>query len=92
MITKELALTLRPGTELWHSHEENADGTPARARVNGQCQTWKRDPTRWRLPMKHGLRGTFQIGNPYGVSTRIAAQFWSLPDRWPIERHWTEPR
>jgi hypothetical protein len=26
-----------------------------RVRANGKCQTWKRDPARFRLPIKHGL-------------------------------------
>ncbi len=28
---------------------------PERWRVNGRLQTWKRDPNRFRLPIKHGL-------------------------------------
>jgi hypothetical protein len=89
MITKELAMSLKPGTELWHNTETNADGTPKRARVNGKCHTLKRTPEFWRLPMKHGLRDTFDIG--WGSrNTRVGPQHWSLPERWEIERHWRD--
>lgn len=30
-------------------------------RVNGKCQTWKRDPFRFRLPVKYGLYGYGEI-------------------------------
>ena len=29
-----------------------------RARRNGRTQTWKRDPSRFRIPYKYGFRGT----------------------------------
>lgn len=90
MITKELAMTLRVGQELWHNTLTNRDGTPMRARVNGKCVTWKTKPERWRLPMKHGLKNTFQIGAPYAENTSVCVRNWSLPERWPIERHWKD--
>ena len=34
----------------------------ARWRVNGKVQTWKRDPSRIRVPLKHGL---YQYGYLY---------------------------
>lgn len=55
MITKAIALTLRHGEILHHVSQKNADGSPQRWRVSGRCQTWKRDPNRFRLPIKHGL-------------------------------------
>ena len=33
----------------------NADGTPVRWRRNGKNKLWKRDPNRFRIPIKHGL-------------------------------------
>jgi hypothetical protein len=33
----------------------------ARVRVNGQPQTWKTRPDEIRIPVKWGMRGTFQI-------------------------------
>ena len=61
MITKADAMTLRTGQILHHITVKNAQGTPLRARVNGKCQTWVTRPDEFRLPMKHGLRDTFQI-------------------------------
>ena len=45
-----------------------------RARANGQCQTWKRDSERFRLPVKHGLYS-------YGEITDLNAdQFHTASD------------
>ena len=90
MITKELALTLKPGQELWHNAATNADGTPVRARVNGKCKTWKRYPERFQLPMKHGLKQCFYICHVEEGNHAAAGWVWSLPERWPIERHWRQ--
>jgi len=49
------------GTTLYHVTAKNADGTPARARVNGAIKLWKRSPEKFSLPMKHGLRSCFYI-------------------------------
>jgi hypothetical protein len=59
---------------IYHRTLRNADGTALRARVNGECQTWKTRPTEFRLPMKHGLRNTFQL-------TERNAHEWSLVER-----------
>lgn len=63
MVTKQEILSLRYGDYLHHVREKNADGTPARVRVNGAPKTWKRDPERWELPVKYGIaaRGQFRI-------------------------------
>lgn len=68
MITKEIALTLKHGDILYHKHNRNADGTPVRARVTGKCKTWKTKfaPTAFSLPMKHGLRTSFYLGDING--------------------------
>lgn len=85
MITKELALTLRHGQELWHSTAKNADGSPLRCRVNGKCLTWKRTPARFQLPVKHGLKDCFYVHAIEGRDVGNAT-VWSLPDRWEIEK------
>lgn len=61
MITIEQAKSLKCGITLYHVSARNADGTPLRARVNGVPQTWKTRPDEVRVPMKHGLRNTFQM-------------------------------
>lgn len=35
--------------------------TGKRAKVNGRCRTWKREPEKFALPMKHGLYVYFYI-------------------------------
>jgi len=49
------ARTLKDGQILHHTKNKNADGTPQRWRVNGKVKTWKRDLSRIRVPLKHGL-------------------------------------
>lgn len=48
MITKEQAFKLKPGDIL-------VDNQGKRWKVNGQVKTWKRNPERIRVPLKHGL-------------------------------------
>ena len=55
MITLEQAKQLKPGAVLLHRRFTNSDGTPQRWRVNGAPKTWKRDPSRVRIPVKRGL-------------------------------------
>lgn len=71
MISKEQASTLR-GT-IYHLTLKNADGSAARARPNGKCQTWKTRPDAFKLPMKHGLRDCFYL-------TEANADQWSLTE------------
>lgn len=61
MITKEIALAATHGTIFYHLTARNKDGSSVRARVNGKCKTWKREPDRFKLPMKHGLKECFDI-------------------------------
>jgi hypothetical protein len=56
MITLEQAKSLKRGQILHHDINRNSDGTCQRWKVNGQVQTWKREPNRVRVPIKHGLR------------------------------------
>ena len=55
MITAEQAALLRRGDILHHVGLKNADGTPARYRVNGACKTWKRRPGQFSVPLKRGM-------------------------------------
>lgn len=54
-MTPEQAQRLSGTETLYDSTWNNADGTPARWRVNGALQVRKRAGT-WRLPVKRGLR------------------------------------
>jgi hypothetical protein len=54
-ITLEQAKSLKPGTVLYHTENRNADHTPQRWRVNGKPKTWKTDPSRVQVPVKHGM-------------------------------------
>ena len=61
MITKSQATSASYRKEYWHTNIKNADGTPARCRVNGKCKTWKTRPDDFRLPVKYGLKQCFYI-------------------------------
>lgn len=76
MITYKQALAHKG--EFWHMTWKNADGTPSRCRVNGQCQTWVRRPGEFKLPVKHGLHA-------HGYITHENAHEWCLPELWPVE-------
>lgn len=56
MITLEQAKDLTHGTILYDMVYRNVDGTPQRWRVNGAPKTWKRNPNRVTVPIKHGLK------------------------------------
>jgi len=50
------AKKLTRGTVIFSIKFLNADGTPQRWRVNGMVKTWKRDPSRVKVPIMYGLR------------------------------------
>ena len=52
MVTREQAETAQ---EFHENGASNCDGTCRRWRRNGQTQTWKRQPDRFRIPVKHGM-------------------------------------
>jgi hypothetical protein len=70
MITKEDAIA---GGEFYHVTLRNADGSALRCRSNGKCKTWKRNPERFRLPVKYGCRAYLYI-------TSENAKDWLLED------------
>ena len=55
LITLDQAKKLKYGEVLHHTTNKNSDGTPQRWRVNGKVKTWKRNPNRIEVPLKHGL-------------------------------------
>ncbi len=62
-ITLEQAKSLEYGDMLHLDNYNNADGTPARLRVNGKVKTWKRDANRIKVPVKHGLYNYGEVTN-----------------------------
>lgn len=74
MMTKDQLSTLSRGTILFHRTIKAADGNPLRARVNGAIRTWKRNPARFQLPMKYGLKQCFYI-DPANIAD------WRLPHK-----------
>lgn len=63
MITLEQAKALQYGQTLYSSLHRNADGSPRRWRVNGKVRTWKLDPNRVEVPVRHGLYSYDTIRN-----------------------------
>jgi len=61
MITKAQAVAANGNATFYHGTLRNADKTPVRCRVNGQCKTWKTRPYEFKLPVKHGLKVCFYI-------------------------------
>ena len=55
MLTLDEAKALTRGRILYHVYQRNADGSPARWRVNGKVKLWKRSPDRVEVPLKHGM-------------------------------------
>lgn len=61
MINKYICVNAKHRDEFEHVTLKNADKTPLRCRVNGQCKTWSTRPESFRLPVKHGLKTCFYI-------------------------------
>ena len=59
MITKQEALSLTHGERL-HSSTQ-CDKKTIRWRVNGSCRVWKRQPSRFRVPLKYGLASYWEL-------------------------------
>lgn len=55
MITLDQAKNLQPGQVIYSTLYKNADGSAQRWRVNGKVKTWKTQPGRFCVPLKHGL-------------------------------------
>ena len=72
-ITLMQARNLEPGDILHHTYHKNADGTPQRWKVNGRVKVWRKDPSRVKVPVKHGLRD-------FDYLTEDELEFVSLPE------------
>jgi len=59
MLTLERLKSLKPGDVICIPRDGR--NGPERWKVNGKVQTWKRDPSRVRVPVKHGLYSYAQI-------------------------------
>lgn len=66
-ITKQQAQAMYHGGLLYHAHRNDSAGHPLKVRKAGEVKEWKRTGE-WRLPVKHGLRGTGYIGTHASVS------------------------
>lgn len=71
MITLQQAKALKRG-DILHEVTITSTGKPIRWRVIGKVQTWKRNPNRVRVPLKHGFYTYYQL-------TEGELQFVSLP-------------
>jgi len=74
-MTIDEAKWLRYGQTIYEIGAYNADGTPRRWRVSGAVQTWKRDPNRVRVPVKHGMysNGAIEAWNARYFTTKEPA-------------------
>ena len=61
MITKKQALGLQMNQIVYDTEFRNADGTAGRWKVKGKVKTWKTQPERFRVPVKHGLYEYWEI-------------------------------
>lgn len=55
------------------------------ARVSGNVQTWKRDATRIRVPVKHGLRESGSITEWNLDDWHLASECPALPSQTPTD-------
>lgn len=55
MVTLSQAKKLKLGQILFHRKNKNADGTAQRWKVYGKPKTWKRDKSKVKVPLKHGM-------------------------------------
>ena len=77
-LTVEMLKELKPGQWLMHTSMQ------WRAKVNGLPQTWKTRPNDVRVPMKHGLKHTFQMGTAPGLDSPPTD--WLLPETYEEEQ------
>lgn len=54
-LTLDKAKTLQYGDIIYEKGKYNSNGSNRRWRVTGKVKVWKRDSTRVRVPIKHGL-------------------------------------
>jgi len=71
MITKQIALQLKPGTILLHKSEKQGGGAPYRVRVTGQVRVWVKRPDDFRIPVKHGLYTNGEVTQANGSEWEV---------------------
>jgi len=74
MITKQEAMTIREVFFIITNPRNNHYGEIRKARVNGQCKTWKTRPQDFRLPFKYGM---YEYGY---IDQDNAGGFWTSLD------------
>lgn len=52
---QELIALIGTQREFYHTKNKDSKGNPQKWRLNGAIKTWKRDPKRIQIPLKHGL-------------------------------------
>jgi len=77
MLPKELTLeeakNLKHGDIIHQTSFFNSDATCRRWKVNGKVKTWKTDPSRIEIPLKHGMY-------VYGTLTHYNIDSFHLPE------------
>jgi hypothetical protein len=72
-MTQQELRNVKFGDILYCNRFNNADGSPARYKVNGKVRTWKRSPDRIEVPVKRGLY-------EYGTLTLEHAEWFELTE------------
>lgn len=73
-LTMDIIKGLEHGDILHSVDEFNVDGTHKRFKVNGKVKFWKRDPTKFKIPVKRGMY-------EYGYITPENVEFFKKPKR-----------
>jgi hypothetical protein len=63
-VTKEIAMNAKHGDIFYHKtlkQGPKGNRIPMHVRVTGKCQTWKRSPNDFRLPIKWGFKECWAI-------------------------------
>lgn len=73
-MTREEALSLCFGQTIYHIYLRNADKTPVRARITGRPKTYIRNPSRWYVPAKYGLKTHFRLSEENIEDWQLSAE------------------
>jgi hypothetical protein len=79
VITKEQAMLAGTHGAIFHENSECTTKRVVRWRANGRCKIWKRDLTRWQLPIKFGLYS-------HGYLTNENAHEYHLEGDCPVDK------
>lgn len=75
-MTLEDAKLLTYGQIIYQHAIKNRDGTSRRWRINGKVKTWKRNPNKIYVPLKHGMYS-------YGFLDEHNVNIFSLSEKEP---------